>query len=203
MTYICEKCHPSPMPHPTPLTDLQFHALLPYLLPRSPAGRQIGDLRTRMDAIFHVASGTGPWCDLPERFGRPDTVSRYFRRLTRAGLWEKLLTALQDLNPTHPLQQIAPNIFRACRRAARILGLRFIALVRRLRLPAALPGPPDKVADPAFSDRLRARPPLPALQTLLAATRRDITEILRGVRRLHRRAAGLARMSRALRLGWS
>ncbi|WP_198373725.1 transposase [Roseomonas rosulenta] len=191
------------MPHPTPLTDLQFHALLPYILPRSPAGRQIGDLRTRMDAIFHVASGTGPWCALPERFGRPDTVSRYFRRLTRAGLWEKLLNAIKDLSPNHPLRQIAPLIFRACRRAVRILGLGFIALVRRLRLLQALPGPPAKVADPDLSENLRFRTPLPGADALLAASGREAADMLRRLRTLHRRAAGLRCLPRALRLGWS
>jgi transposase len=97
LAYFLPPCHPPGMTQPpAPLSDLQFHALLPYILPRSPAGRPIADLRARMDAIFHVAAGTGPWIDLPARFGRPDTVSRYFRRLTRAGLWERLLLALKD-----------------------------------------------------------------------------------------------------------
>ncbi|CAH0137472.1 transposase [Roseomonas sp. CECT 9278] len=191
------------MPHALPLTDLQFHALLPYILPRSPAGRQIGDLRTRMDAIFLVASGTGPWCDLPDRFGRPATVSRYFRRLTHAGLWEKLLLAIKDNHPNHPLNQIAPLIFRACRRAARILGLAFIALVRRLRLPQALPGPPDKVADPDLSETLRARLSLPPADALWAAPLDACRALLRDMRGLHRRAGGLKYLRRALRLGWS
>jgi transposase len=191
------------MPHPTPLTDLQFLALLPYILPRSPAGRQIGDLRTRMDAIFLVASGTGPWCDLPERFGRPDTVSRYFRRLTRAGLWEKLLRAIKDQSPNHPLNQIAPMIFRACRRAARILGLGFIALVRRLRLPQALPGPPDKVADPDLSETMRRSVSLPPVDSLYAAPPEVTRALLLALRRLHRRAGGVKTLRRALRLGWS
>jgi transposase len=191
------------MPHPTPLTDLQFHALLPYILPRSPAGRQIGDLRTRMDAIFHIASGTGPWCALPERFGRPDTVSRYFRRLTRAGLWEKLLHAIKDLSPRHPLREIAPLIFRACRRGARILGLGFIALVRRLRLLQALPGPPDKLPDPDLSETLRRSFTLPPVQTLYAAPPEATHALLADLRRLHRRVGGIKYLRRALRLGWS
>jgi hypothetical protein len=156
-----------------------------------------------MDAIFLVASGTGPWCALPERFGRPDTVSRYFRRLTRAGLWEKLLRAIKDLSPNHPLNQIAPMIFRACRRAARILGLRFIALVRRLRLPQALPGPPDKVANPDLSETLRARLTLPPADALWAAPLDACRALLLDMRRLHRRAAGVKTLRRALRLGWS
>ena len=188
---------------PTPLTTPQFHPLLPFIIPHAPMGRQVADLRTRLDAMFHVASGTGPWCALPEHYGRPDTVSRWFRRLTHAGLSERLLHAIKDSGPNHPLREIAPLIFRACRRAARLRGLPFIALVRRLRLLAALPGPPDKVANPALSENIRSRPPLPRADALLAATHTEITEILRGIRRLHRRAAGLARIPRALRLGWS
>lgn len=191
------------MTHARPLTDLQFHALLPYILPRSPAARQIGDLRTRMDALFHVASGTGPWCALPERFGRPDTVSRYFRRLTRAGLWQRLLEAIKDLNPSHPLHQIAPLIFRACRRAARILGPPFLALIRRLRLTEALPGPPAKVADPDLSETLRQRLGPPRAETLLGAPLALCRALLLDMRRLHRRAAGVRYLRRALRLGWS
>ena len=34
-----------------PLTDLQWHALLPYVLPRSPAGRRISDLRQRRGGL--------------------------------------------------------------------------------------------------------------------------------------------------------
>jgi transposase len=190
------------MTQPAPLTDLQFQALLPHILPRSPAGRQIGDLRGRIDAIFHVASGTGPWAALPARFGRPDTVSRYFRRLTRAGLWPRLLEVLKDCSPDHPLREIAPLIFRACRRAARILGLGFIALVRRLRLIQALPGPPAKVADPDLSETMRRRirlPPPPRAVTLIT----PYIALLRHLRRLHRRAGGVAYLPRALRLGWS
>jgi len=150
-----------------------------------------------------VASGTAPWCDLPERFGRPDTVSRYFRRLTHAGLWQKLLEAIKDSGPNHPLREIAPLIFRACRRAARILGLPFIALARRLRLLQALPGPPDKVADPDMSETLRRSVTLPPADALWAAPYDATRALLLGLRRLHRRVGGLKYLRRALRLGWS
>ncbi|MBR0648857.1 transposase [Roseomonas terrae] len=95
--------------NPSVLTPLQFHALLPFILPRSPAGRQIGDLRARMNAIFHLACTTDPWRALPPEHGKPDTVSRYFRRLTHAGLWERLLEAIKDHFPNHPLNEIAPS----------------------------------------------------------------------------------------------
>ncbi|WP_240790198.1 transposase [Roseomonas sp. HF4] len=187
---------------PRPLTPDQFLALLPYLLPRSPAGRQIGDLRARMDAIFHLASTTAPWRCLPPEHGKPDTIARYFRRLTHAGLWEKLLEAIKDSGPNHPLRALAPRIFRACRRAVRLRGLRFIALVRRLGFLQALSGPPSKLPDPDLSENLRRTLRLPPAP--VAETQRGIfLDILRTLRRLHRRSGGVQRIPRALRLGWS
>ena len=185
-----------------PLTPSQFHALLPYILPRSPAGRQIGDLRARMDAIFRLTSTTAPWRALPPEHGKPDTVSRYFRRLTHAGLWEKLLEALKDNDPKHPLNEIAPLIFRACRRAIRLRGLRFIALIRRLGFLTALNGPPEKVPNPNLSENMRRNLRLPP------APQNTVQDgifigLLRSLRRLHRRCAGVRYLPRALRLGWS
>jgi transposase len=186
----------------TPLTPLQFATLLPHLLPRSPAGRQIGDLRARMDAIFHLTSTTDPWRCLPPEHGKPDTIARYFRRLTHAGLWEKLLQAIKDSGPGHPIRDLAPRIFRACRRAVRLRGLRFIALIRRLGFLHALNGPPDKLPDPDLSENLRRGvrlPPAPSGE----AQRTLFLDILRTLRRLHRRSGGVMRLPRVLRLGWS
>ena len=188
--------------HHAPLTPLQFATLLPHLLPRSPAGRRIGDLRARMDAIFALTSTTDPWRCLPPEHGKPDTVSRYFRRLTHAGLWEKLLEAIKDASPNHPLHDLAPRIFRACRRAIRLRGLRFIALIRRLGFLSALNGPPSKVPDPDLSENLRRRVRLPPAPTGPLG-RALYTDLLRALRRLHRRASGILYLPRALRLGWS
>jgi transposase len=183
------------------LTPLQFHALLPFILPRSPQGRRISDLRERMNGIFHMASGADPWRCLPQRYGKPDTVCRYFRRLTQAGLWERLLVALKDCNPTHPLWEIAKGIFRACRRAVRLRGLRFIMLIRRLGFIDALNGPPDKVPNPAVFIWLK-RLPFPPTPTgpVQDAIFLDIIRILK---RLHRKAGGVPRLPRATRLAWS
>ena len=184
-----------------PLTPTQFHALLPYILPRSPAGRQIGDLRARMDAIFALTSTIHPWRALPPEHGKPDTIARYFRRLTHAGLWEKLLLAIKDNNPTHPLNQIAPLIFRACRRAIRLRGLRLIALIRRLGFLTALNGPPHKIPNPDLSEKLKALR-LPSPQTILANIAASLV-LIKARRHLHRLAAGILHLSRQQRLGWS
>jgi transposase len=186
---------------PHPLTPLQFHALLPFILPRSPAGRQIGDLRARMNAIFHLACTTDPWRALPPEHGKPDTASRYFRRLTHAGLWERLLEAIKDNSPNHPLNQIAPLIFRACRRAIRLRGLKFIVLIRRLGFLHALNGPPHKLPNPDLSEKLKAMglPHLPRTRKQFAA----YLGYLKALKHLHRMAGGIKHIPRKLRLGWS
>jgi len=177
-----------------PLSDLEWHALHPYLLPRSPAGRQVGELRQRIDAIFHVACSAAPWRDVPARYGKADTIARYFRRLTHAGLWQKLLQALPELGPAHPLRMIEDFIFRACRRAHRILGLGFLVLIRRLGLRRALNGPPWLLPDPDLSETL-------VRLSLAAVARRDLTQI--GLlKRLLRTARGRASLPRAVRLAW-
>ena len=116
----------------------------------------MADLRQRMNAILFLISTDAPWRELPPEYGPAGTVARHFRRLTHAGLWENLLTALRDLGPRHPLQQLRRLIFRAARRAASLRGLRIIVLARRLRLLEALPGPGWMVADPDLSQSLLA-----------------------------------------------
>ena len=153
----------------------------------------MADLRQRMDAIFLTADTANPWQALPDSYGKPDTVSRFFRRLTHAGLWQRLLEALTDLAPSHPLRGIESFIFRACRRAYRILGLRFITLIRRLRMHSALPGPPWLVPDPILSERLRSAP----------FPDRPTKSYLVELRHLLRIAGGRAYLPRWMRLAWS
>ncbi|MCI0754556.1 transposase [Teichococcus vastitatis] len=184
-----------------PLSDAEWHALLPYLLPRSPQGRPIRELRARMDAIFHTACSHAPWADLPDRFGKPDTVSRYFRRLTHAGLWQRLLLALAEAAPAHPLRAIEHWICRAARRAHRILGLPLILLVRRIGLRSALPAPPWLLPDPLLSETLAALP-VPAAPPRGRGGKAWHRALLGSMKRLLRDAGGRARIPRSVRLGW-
>lgn len=100
------------------------------------------------------------------------------------------------------MNEIAPLIFRACRRAIRLRGLRFIALIRRLGFLQVLNGPPDKVPNPNLSENMRRTlrlPPAPQTRAQDAI----FIGILRSLRRLHRRCAGVRTLPRALGLGWS
>ncbi|MEI6161971.1 MAG: transposase [Roseococcus sp.] len=140
----------------THLTDRQWEALRPYLAREGPQGRPVADLRQRMDGIFHLIATDAPWREVRPEYGPAATVARHFRRLTHAGLWERLLEALHDLGPRHPLQQLRRMIFRAARRAYRLRGLGIIVLARRLGFLGALPGPSWMLPDPDLSQSLVA-----------------------------------------------
>lgn len=145
-----------------PLSDLEWHALLPYVLRRSPQGRQIGDLRARMNALFRLTASDAPWKDADAPGIAADSLARYYRRLTHAGLWERLLEALHDAAPGHPLRGIEALICRAARRAHRLRGLGLLVLARRLGFRRALNAPPWLLPDPDLSETLLLAPPGPA-----------------------------------------
>jgi len=78
------------------LSDAQWERLGPLLPPQVAAtGRPAKDHRTIINAIlWRLKTGT-PWRDLPERYGSWQTVYSRFRRWQRAGVWERVLAALQ------------------------------------------------------------------------------------------------------------
>lgn len=196
------------------MTDDEWCALYPYLLHRAPQGRPVGngagDLRQRMDAIFHMACRGyhTPWREVPEVYGRPDTVSRFFRRLTHGGLWHHLLQALADpnLHEAHPIRRLEHYVVRACRRAARLGGLRLIFLIKKVGLVSALNAPSWYLPDEHLSELARRLPMLPdrlmpnrpQKQGWKTAARRWI----RGLKALHHLAGGRTRIPRAARLIW-
>jgi transposase len=170
------------------LSDPEWAALSPHL-DEPQGGRRVAEPRARLDAIFWASCRFAAWHTLPEAFGRPQTVARHFRRLTDRGLWQRLLHALAAAPEGHPLRAIEPFIVRACRRAARRLGIEFLRLIRALGLRSALPGPPWLLPDPDFARRLARFPAEGAEEHRLLA-------------RLLRTLQGRARIPRALRLAW-
>jgi transposase len=78
------------------LTDDQWERLAPLLPPQKPAtGRPNRDHRTVLNGILWRLRTGVPWRDLPERYGNWQTVYSRFRRWQRAGVWARVLAALQ------------------------------------------------------------------------------------------------------------
>ena len=57
-------------------------------------GRPNKEHRTIVNGILWILRTGAPWRDLPERYGPWQTVYRGFRRWQRAGIWDRILTAL-------------------------------------------------------------------------------------------------------------
>src|SRR5438477_12100416 len=78
------------------LSNEQWARLAPYFPPQKPpTGRPGHDLRTIVNGILWIARPGAPWPDLPARYGPWQTVASRFYRWQQAGLWERVLVALQ------------------------------------------------------------------------------------------------------------
>ena len=81
------------------LTDEQWNRI-EGLLPGKPGdrGRAGADNRLFVDAVLHVAKAGHPWRDLPERFGKWNSVWRRFDRWCAKGVWKLLAKELGELD---------------------------------------------------------------------------------------------------------
>jgi transposase len=68
------------------------------LLPgrRGSHGGVAKDNRAFVNAVWFVAKTGIPWRDLPDRFGKWDTVYHRFNAWCKAGVWQRVLAAVQD-----------------------------------------------------------------------------------------------------------
>ena len=79
------------------LTDQEWTVLAP-LLPPEHSGRRGKPYRSHRDVLngmFWILRTGAPWRDLPERYGPWTTVYDRFRRWRTAGLFQKIVNALQ------------------------------------------------------------------------------------------------------------
>ncbi len=78
------------------LTDAQWDWLAPLLSPQRPrTGRPANEHRHVLNGILWVLRSGAPWRDLPECYGSWQTAYSRFRRWQDAGLWDRVLLALQ------------------------------------------------------------------------------------------------------------
>jgi len=79
------------------LNDAEWARLQPMLPPQRPkVGRPAKDHRQVVDGILWILRTGAPWRDLPEHYGKWKTVNSRFYRWRAAGVWERLLGALQE-----------------------------------------------------------------------------------------------------------
>lgn len=81
------------------LTDAQWEQI-EHLLPgkASDPGRTAEDNRLFVNAVLYVLRTGIPWEDLPERFGKPNTIWKRFDRWCAAGVWERIAHVLGDVD---------------------------------------------------------------------------------------------------------
>jgi transposase len=75
------------------LTDQAWERLRP-VLPSQKRGGRWNDHRAMLNGIFWVLNSGAPWRDVPERYGHWKTVYGRYRRWTREGLFDRILTRL-------------------------------------------------------------------------------------------------------------
>lgn len=85
------------MRHRHELTDAQWQRIEPLLRGKaSDPGRTAADNRLFVNAVLYVLKTSIPWADLPERFGKFNTVWKRYDRWCAAGVWERVGRALSD-----------------------------------------------------------------------------------------------------------
>ena len=78
------------------LTDDQWATIEPLLPPeKPPIGKPNLPHRQVLNGILWRVRTGAPWRDLPERYGTWQTVYARFRRWQLAGVWDRVLAALQ------------------------------------------------------------------------------------------------------------
>ncbi len=83
--------------HRYDIADDEYAKIEPLLSgkPGDP-GRNADDNRRFINAVLWIARTGAPWEDLPERYGKYNTVYKRFSRWAKKGRWQALFEALQE-----------------------------------------------------------------------------------------------------------
>ncbi len=78
------------------LTDEEWNRIKHFFPERTrhTIGRPSHDVRTTLNGILWIARSGAPWRDLPERYGRWNTVYKKFCKWQEEQLFEKIFTEL-------------------------------------------------------------------------------------------------------------
>jgi transposase len=75
------------------LTDEAWERIQP-LLPKQGPGGQWNDHRTTLNGMFWILNSGAQWRDMPERYGKWQSVYDRYRRWTREGFFDRILQRL-------------------------------------------------------------------------------------------------------------
>lgn len=77
------------------LSDAQFKKIAPLLSDKvEDVGRTGENNRLFVNGVMWILRSGAPWRDLPERYGKWDTVYQRFNRWAKKGVWERVFVAL-------------------------------------------------------------------------------------------------------------
>ena len=89
------------------LSEQEWQLLAALLPPESgQRGRPPLDRRATINGILWRLRTGAPWRDVPERYGKWNSIARCFRRWSGAGIWEAVATSLAEAmadNRSHSL----------------------------------------------------------------------------------------------------
>ena len=81
----------------TVLSDTQWQKMEQYCLGKSgDPGRTGADGRTFIEAVLWIARTSSPWRDLPEEFGKWNSVFARFRYWATRGVFKKIFDAVSE-----------------------------------------------------------------------------------------------------------
>ena len=79
------------------LTNEQWERLKPLLPPQKPhTGKPNNDHRTVINGVLWILRTGAPWRDMPERYGKWESIATRFYRWQKTGVWNQILENLQE-----------------------------------------------------------------------------------------------------------
>lgn len=120
------------------LTQEQWEAIRDVLPGKQgDPGRSGEDNRLFVDAVLYVLKTGVPWDDLPERFGKPNSIWKRFDRWSKNGVWQRVFHALGEDELEEELEEVSLDSSSVKAHPVASTGRRQPGEKKKRRTPAA------------------------------------------------------------------